>query len=227
MSRPVILDLFCGAGGAGAGYHQAGFDVIGVDINPQPNYPYPFWQDDALTVLRNLKSRGTVAAIHASPPCQAFSAMKHMPDAKQHPELVEPVRELLQEIGVPWVIENVPGAPLRNPVLLCGTMFGLGAAGFELRRHRLFESNQALLLPGPCRHEKPVIGVYGGHVRCRSTKYWRGTGADFPGYNKKQLAMTAMGIEHSMTMQEISEGIPPAYTEHIGRQLLAAIEVAA
>lgn len=225
--RPVLLDLFCCAGGAAAGYHQAGFDIIGIDINPQPNYPYPFWQDDALTVLRNLKSRGTVAAIHASPPCQAFSAMKHMPDARQHPELVEPVRELLQEIGVPWVIENVPGAPLRNPMLLCGTMFGLGTAGFELRRHRLFESNQPLLLPGPCQHEKPVIGVYGGHVRCRSTKYWRGTGADFPGHNKKQLAMTAMGIEHPMTMQEISEGIPPAYTHHVGTQLLAQLEAAA
>jgi DNA (cytosine-5)-methyltransferase 1 len=230
LGRPVILDLFCKAGGAGAGYHQAGFDVIGIDLEPQPNYPFPFYQEDALVVLtRMLQSAEPLkfAAIHASPPCQAFSAMRNMPDARTHPELVAPIRELLQAIGLPYVIENVVGAPLQNPMLLCGSMFGLQAEGFQLRRHRLFESNMNLMLPGPCAHTSPVIGVYGGHVRCRSTKFWRAGAADFPGYDKKRLAMTAMGVEHRMTMDELSEAIPPTYTEFIGAQLLQVLEVAA
>lgn len=229
--KPLLLDLFCKAGGAAWGYHQAGFDVIGVDINPQPNYPFDFLQFDAIDYLTQLAagSRGyQPAAIHASPPCQAFSAMKHMPDARPHAELVEPVRELLVATGLPYVIENVVGAPLNDPILLCGSMFdGLEAGGFQLRRHRLFESNVPISAPGPCRHEGPVIGVYGGHVRCRSSKFWRGTGADFPGQDKKQLALSAMGIHHRMTMNELSEAIPPAYTAFIGAQLLNAADKAA
>lgn len=230
--RPLLLDLFCKAGGAGWGYQQAGFDVIGCDISPQPNYPFQSFQDDAVSVLKRLAEMGGegsgFAAIHASPPCQAFSAMKHMPDARPHAELVDPVRELLVAIGLPYVIENVVGAPLNDPVMLCGSMFdGLKAGGFQLRRHRLFESNVSLSVPGPCRHEGPVIGVYGGHVRCRSTKFWRGSGADFPGQDKKELAMTAMGVHHHMTMNELSEAIPPAYTAFIGAQLLNAAQKAA
>lgn len=219
MNRPRLLDLFCCAGGAAWGYHRAGFDVVGVDIAPQPNYPFEFVQGDALAYL--MEYGHDFDAIHASPPCQAFTAMRHMPDARRHPDFIGPTRQLLGAMGIPHVIENVVGAPIRNPTTLCGTMFGLGVDGFELQRHRLFESNVPIEPPAPCRHALPVIGVYGGHVRCRSK--WRNGGRDFPGLDRKQLAMTALGIEHPMTMGELSEAIPPAYAEHLGAQLLAAL----
>lgn len=149
--------------------------------------------------------------------------MKDMPDAREHPRLIEPVREALRVLARPYVIENVMGAPLVDPVLLCGTMFGLGAAGFELQRHRLFETSFPVVPPSLCKHELPVIGVYGGHVRCRSTKFWRDGGRDFPGYDKKRLALGAMGVTHAMTMNELSESIPPAYTEFIGTTLLGNV----
>lgn len=218
--KPRLLDLFCKAGGAAAGYAAAGFEVVGVDIELQRSYPFEGYQGDALVFLERFGRE--FDAIHASPPCQAFSVMKDMPDAREHPRLIGPVRELLRVIGKPYVIENVVGArsELVDPVLLCGTMFGLSAAGFELQRHRLFETSFPLAAPGGCRHELPVIGVYGGHVRCRSNRFWRG-GADFPGFDKKQLAMTAMGVSHPMTMVELSEAIPPQYTEFVGRRLMA------
>jgi DNA (cytosine-5)-methyltransferase 1 len=236
MSKPKLLDLFCCAGGAGYGYEQAGFDVYSVDIDPQPRNPHPFHQGDAVTVLSDLirgrqkgfKRKGggievlgieDFAGVHASPPCQAFSAMKHMPDAKEHPELIEPIRDLLQLVDAPWVIENVVGAPLNDAMVLCGTMFNLGAAGFSLQRHRQFETNFDIEAPDECNHSRPTIGIYGGHVRCRSTKFWRNTGADFPGYDKKALAVEAMGGTHWMTMNQMSEAIPPAYTTYIGRAM--------
>lgn len=216
--KPKLLDLYSCAGGAGYGYSLAGFDVTGIDIDPQPRYPFKFIQGDAIDYLRDHGHE--YDAIHASPPCQAFSAMRHMPDAKHHPELIEPTRELLELFDVPWVIENVIGAPLIDAMVLCGTMFGLGAAGFALQRHRQFETNFNIEAPGDCDHDKPTIGIYGGHVRCRSTKFWRNTGADFPGYDKKALAVEAMGGTHWMTMNQMSEAIPPAYTEYIGEQLM-------
>lgn len=219
MSAPRLLDLFSCAGGAAMGYHRAGFDVVGVDIAPQPNYPFEFVRADAIEYL--LSDWQHFDAIHASPPCQAYSAMKSMPDAKQHDELVDKVRDILDWIGKPYVVENVPGAPMRDPLLLCGSMFGLGAEGFQLRRHRLFDSNIDLVAPSMCDHRSPTIGVYGGHVRCRSSKFWRETGADFPGCDKKALANEAMGIDW-MTMGQLSEAIPPAYTEHIGMYLAHA-----
>ncbi|WIA95828.1 hypothetical protein [Curtobacterium sp. MCBA15_004] len=139
------------------------------------------------------------------------------------PKLIEPTRKLLQQLDTPWVIENVVGAPLEDAVVLCGSMFGLGAAGFTLQRHRQFESNVPLLVPGTHDHRKPTIGVYGGHVRCRSAKHgFRGSTVDFPGMDKKALAQEAMGIDW-MTMNQMSEAIPPAYTEFIGGQLLAHV----
>ena len=123
-----ILDLFCGAGGAGAGYARAGFEVIGVDVRPQPCYPFEFIRCDAIEFLQLDGLAGAFDAIHASPPCQRFTSLRtmtnHRPD---HPDLIEPVRYLLERVGLPWVIENVPGSPMTHSVLLCGSMFGLGS----------------------------------------------------------------------------------------------------
>ena len=136
--KPRILDLFCGAGGCSVGYERAGFDVVGVDIAPQPNYPFGFVQADALAALEVVPLT-TVDAIHASPPCQAFSlaTLYHgRENAEKYPDLIEPVRKLLLDTGLPFVIENVPGAPIRHDVLLCGEMFGL-----RVHRHRYFETH--------------------------------------------------------------------------------------
>lgn len=239
-AAPKLLDLFSCAGGAGHGYKLAGFDVYAVDIDPQPRNPFPFYQGDAIAALRALLHGGAVpfihkdgfvefltladfAAVHSSPPCQAFSAMKHMPDAKTHPELIEPTRALLEQIDLPWVIENVVGAPLHGAAILCGTMFNLGAAGFALQRHRQFETSFNMEPPGGCDHSKPTIGIYGGHVRCRSSKFWRNTGADFPGYDKRALAVEAMGGTDWMTMNQMSEAIPPAYSEYVGHHMMQEI----
>src|SRR5262245_32328515 len=142
--RPRLLDLFCGAGGAAVGYDRAGFQVVGVDIAPQPNYPFTFGEADALEYLKwiVLPSLGArkFAAIHASPPCQRWSTKTRNPE--RHPDLIEPVRVLLESTGLPYVIENVPDAPLRDPVQLCGSSFGLG-----VQRHRSFETNFPLLVP--------------------------------------------------------------------------------
>jgi DNA (cytosine-5)-methyltransferase 1 len=150
--KPRLLDLFCGAGGAAMGYHRAGFDVVGVDVNPQPRYPFEFVQADALTYpLEGFD------AIHASPPCQPWTrktptwgrARVHYPD---HPQLIEPTRDRLHASGLPYVIENVVGAPLRAQVMLCGSMFGL-----RIQKHRLFEGNWPLPFPpASCYH----VGLY-------------------------------------------------------------------
>lgn len=219
MARPRLLDLYCGAGLAAQGYIAAGFDVTGIDIEAQPRFPGPFLRLDVLSLdQRFLRS---FDAIHASPPCQAHTALRAAPGAKSHTSLIAPTRALLRASGVPFVIENVPGAPLIEPVVLCGSMFGLGADGHQLRRHRLFEASFPLPRPR-CAHVQPVIGIYGGHVRNRAAKHGgRGT-ADFPGADKKGLALEAMGLtDRELTMDEISQGIPPAFTRWLGERLLA------
>ena len=146
-----LLDLFCGGGGAAWGYHLAGFDdIVGVDNRPQPHYPFRFEQGDALECLAAHGQE--YDAVHASPPCQAYSALKHLARG-DHPKLIEDVRGALQATGRPYVIENVVGAPLHFPLMLCGSMFGLETdCGAQLRRHRLFESSVLLMAPGHCRH---------------------------------------------------------------------------
>jgi hypothetical protein len=206
-ARPRLLDLFCGAGGAAMGYHRAGFEVVGVDIRPQPHYPFEFWQMDALDF-----DASAFAAIHASPPCQLFSRAGKLRDAQggksSSLDLLTPVRPLIQATGLPYVIENVTGAPLEG-VFLCGSSFGLG-----VRRHRIFESN-LLLLGAPCQHQaqgRPV-GVY--HVPGDDIPKGGKTARDVP------EAQEAMGIDWMPKWDELKEAIPPAYTEHIGRQLMA------
>lgn len=235
---PKLLDLFCGLGGASMGYSRAGFDVVGVDLKPQPHYPFEFVQADALELLSVLidgrayesdLNLGSFAAIHASPPCQRFSQlMIRWGDERrdEHPDLVEPTRLLLRATRLPYIIENVPQAPLLDPVVLCGSMFGLGARDDDgnfrqLRRHRLFESNLPLEDGGPCRHTGQAVGVYGHGRWDNSTSKHRG------GYQGNvRECREAMGIEWG-TRDGIAQAIPPAYAEFLGRQLLRHITVAA
>jgi DNA (cytosine-5)-methyltransferase 1 len=229
--RPRLLDLFCGAGGCSVGYHRAGFDVVGVDIDPQPNYPYEFVKGDALHDLWELAlvaKRGEYLgfdAIHASPPCQAHSAMGAMWNARDHADLVPETRRLLREIGLPYVIENVVGAPLHNPVTVCGAGLGLGTDSHMLARHRLFECSFPVMVP-PCAHGgKPTIGIYGDHARDRRRVPGDSNperGMQFGAAYGLELAQEAMGIDW-MNWREIRQAIPPHYTEHIGGYLMAAI----
>lgn len=230
-ARPRLLDLFCCAGGAGTGYHRAGFDVVGVDNRPQPNYPFEFHQADALTFPLD-----GFDAVHASPPCQAFTAMGSMPNAREHPDLLTPTRVLLEQAGLPYVIENVPGSPIdvRPPdlfgyggaVMLCGSMFGLVTDEYELRRHRWFEASVPIAQP-PCRHShRRVVGFYGDHARIRArVEGSRDRGSDILGEQKMALVKALMDIDW-MAWTEANQAIPPAYTAHLGSQLLAHLAVA-
>ncbi len=196
------------------GYHQAGFTVIGIDKAEQPLYPFRFYRGDVLDLYEPLMERYDVAAVHASPPCQRYVAMSTKRDT--HPDMVDLIRDLLDDLTIPWIIENVRLAPLRHPTLLCGSMFGLGVEAFDtwyqLQRHRYFESNIPLYGAGPCRHTRPVVGVYGspgGTNRRRKEKYvkvdgWR----------------TAMQIDW-LNESSLSQALPPAYTKHLGDQLIA------
>lgn len=216
-----LLDLFCGAGGAAEGYHRAGFtEIVGIDIAPQPNYPFEFWQMDVtewFTWEMGVAIAMTFDAIHASPPCQAYSTTKSL-HTNEYPDLIEPTRNFLRPIlGRPWVIENVVGAPLKSPIKLCGSSFGLG-----VRRHRLFESNFALMSTG-CRHDlqpEPIdvtgTGGPGGKPRTNGGGLHR---------KPRNLAHAreVMGIDW-MSRPELSEAVPPAFTEFIGRQIVEQME---
>lgn len=225
MSKPRLLDLFCGAGGAAMGYHRAGFEVVGVDINPQPHYPFDFVQGDALTALASdndyiWSGFGPFDAIHASPPCQSYTR-KHADWGRKrvhwldHPDLVARTRDLLDATGLPYVIENVPGAPLRGSLLLCGTMFGL-----RIAKHRLFEANwpMAMLAPSTCDHSD----IYNP---------WSGPGRSAEKLREAQgtpwIPMSGGASRKAGVTGDLFNAIPPAFTEWIGRQLIAAIERAA
>jgi DNA (cytosine-5)-methyltransferase 1 len=214
-TRPLLLDLFCGAGGAAMGYHRAGFDVLGVDIKFQPRYPFRFVQAEALRFLERHGQR--FDAIHASPPCQAYCSICRVNPKREYPDLVAPTRARLIATGRPYVIENVEGAPLHHPILLCGSSFGT-----PLKRHRLFESS-VFLWGNACRHgawplvfpnpdyrlknKARFVAVYGGP---------RYAGDD-------AVRRKAMGIDW-MTRQELTQAVPPAYTEYLGRQLIAQLQ---
>jgi len=218
-----MLDLFCGAGGCSVGYARAGFEVVGVDIHPHADYPYPMFVADAIAFADEWLSAGNFDVVHASPPCPRYSSATPAANRDKHPDLVEPVRELLRDWGGPYVIENVPGSPLENPVTLCGSMFGLG-----VRRHRLFETNVPMLQP-ECDHrsQPQVWGVYGDHGDAKPVTRPDGTSRG----NKARDAAHArevMGIDWMTSWDDLADAIPPAYTEWIGLQLLEHVgEVAA
>jgi DNA (cytosine-5)-methyltransferase 1 len=217
MSRPRLLDLFCGAGGAAMGYHRAGFDVEGVDLLPHPDYPFTMHVADAMTF-----PLAGYAAIHASPPCPLYSSITPEATRSQHPDLVGPVRDRLLASGVVYVIENVVGAPLIGPVLYCGKAMGLP----HIRRHRLFESNQFLMSPGCACDYGPAFGIYGDHgdkiPRDRKDGYKRwGKARDV------EHAQQIMGIDWMTDWDDLADAVPPVYTQHIGEQLRAALVAAA
>ncbi len=209
-ARPRLLDLFCGAGGAAVGYHRAGFDIVGVDIKPQPHYPFPFVQGDAL----NCPALKDFEAIHASPPCQAYSSGTK--DRTKHPKLYEQTVEMLNASGAPWVVENVIGAPYRHGVTLCGSMFGLVVDDEWLRRHRNFETSFLILNGLLHRHRKDRRAV------TITSKSFLSVTKDYARHSRQptfELAQGLMGIDW-MTRRELAEAVPPAYTEFIGGQLL-------
>lgn len=210
-----LLDLFCGGGGCSVGYARAGFtEVVGVDLVRQHDYPFPFVLADALTFPLD-----GFDAVHASPPCKRFTALRHRDDRlhlfEPNGDQLSPMLERLAALPVPWVVENVPGAPMpAGSVRYCGSSFGLA-----VRRHRLFASNVTLEAPA-CRHDlqpRP-IGVYGnGGAWKRTAPGGGGTkvaGAD---------AAAALGVDWTDRQPVLAQMIPPAYTEHVGRQLLAAL----
>ncbi len=214
--KPRVLDLFCGAGGAGYGYHLAGFDVVGVDIKPQPDYPFTFIQDDVLNLAPWVFS-DEFDLVHASPQCQSYSDLaKRNRNGHLWPRLIEPVREILQGTGIPYVIENVEGAPLLDPTVLCGTMF----PGLRVLRHRLFETS--FLLDAPPHPAHPLVFTHDkrkGHYGKldQNTSFVQVTGG---GNCTIANARDAMGISW-MRKADINEAIPPAYTEYIGKAFLA------
>jgi DNA (cytosine-5)-methyltransferase 1 len=208
VTRRRVLDLFCKAGGAGWGYHLAGFEVTGVDIEPQPRYPFEFIQADALTFPRD-----GFDLIHASPICKGYSATAVLNDV-DHPRQIEAVREHLAASGTPYVIENVEGAPLRDPVVLCGAMF----PELATYRHRLFEASFRVPQPPDPEHVHPLAKM-GRPLRPGEWIQVVGHFSDVA------AARTAMGIPW-MTRDELAQAIPPAYTRHVGLAALAALDAA-
>jgi len=218
MTRPILLDLYCGSGGAGHGYWLAGFDVVGVDLDDQPDYPYLFVQADAIEFVKNHGHEFDV--IHASPPCQLWSPVSAYSRRVRTRELIDllaPTRDALHAAGRPYVVENVLQAPLDRPTVLCGQMFGL-----PIYRHRGFESNVALTSPDHPSHrlrctrngylptaDRPLMTITGrnGH----HSRAWQ------------RAAAAAMGASWITTLNGVCEAIPPAYTLHLGAQLLRSL----
>jgi DNA (cytosine-5)-methyltransferase 1 len=206
-----LLDLFCGAGGAAVGYARAGFEVVGVDNRQQKHYPFAFFLGDALEYLEKYGKEYDI--IHASPPCQAYTQARYMVKAEMnYPDLIVRTREMLEATGKPYIIENVPGAPLKNAMVLCGSMFGLGVL-----RHRLFECLPALYwLPGGCDHSGGTLPMWWKRrqevkAKGKECRYITVAGQSF----LMDEAKKAMGIN--------AQAIPPAYTEWVGKQMIGVM----
>lgn len=240
MSKPRLLDLFCGAGGAAKGYQLAGFYVVGVDIKPQPRYcGDEFYLSDVTALLESeyhpmwpdwlrLKE---FDAIHASPPCQAYSRLRHLPwlKGREYPALLDATREMLQAQDAPWVIENVEDAPMPYSVVLCGTMFNL-----PLYRHRRFGASFLMMQPEHHKHEHTLAAG-----RASMAKRYRHssvvTGVIVKEISRGSLAGHATGAKETgrlmgidwMRRDELTQAIPPAYTEWVGHQLLQALTIPA
>lgn len=230
MTRPKLVDLFCCGGGAAMGYHRAGFDVVGVDWVDQPDYPFTFVRADAMSF-----DLSGFDAVHASPPCERFSTMngpnrRHARLFDWNTDLLTPTLERFASLSVPWVVENVVGARSAMPadaVTLCGSAFGL-----DVRRHRLFASN--VPIGGvACRHDRQTgrflpTGRNIAAARAGTGSHSRVVGnygsLNYPG--ELEIRRRAMGIDW-LPVDRLAKAIPPAYTEHLGRQLLASIRAMA
>lgn len=206
--RPRLLDLFCCAGGAGMGYHLAGFDVVGVDLKPQPRYPFEFIQADVMTL--DPAFLASFDAIHASPPCQRYSKAQRL-QKNDHPDLVIPVERMLKSAGRPYIIENVPGAPLFPTITLCGKMF----PGLRVYRHRVFKTSFVVNPPRHPPHDEPQVKM----GRAVAQGDFIQVVGNFSGV---AYAREAMGCPW-MIRDELREAIPPAYTQFIGEQLLSRL----
>ena len=224
-----MLDLYCCQGGAAKGYQQAGFKVAGVDIQPQPRYPFAFAQAPVATIMSLLLAGQRVpftvngktewlfladfSGIHASPPCQGYTLAQRI-QGREHPDLIDATREFLEASKLPWIMENVEGAPLRNPTLLCGSMF----PGLRVYRHRLFEANFPLTAPAHPPHL--------AHLRKMGRPPEEGDFMHVVGnFSGVKQAKAAMGGLDWMSRDGLRESIPPAYTEYLGRQMAAHIVV--
>lgn len=216
--KPRLLDLFCGAGGCSVGYARAGFEVVGVDIEPHDDYPFEFHCADAMTFpLEGFD------AIHASPPCQAHvkglgAVNRALGRGVKYGDLIPATRAALQATGLPFVIENVEGAPLRNPIRLCGSSFGLA-----VQRHRLFETNFPVMAP-PCAHHLQAEKKYWTSVSAHrgSDRFTSRVVQVYGNGGGSHEWAAAMGIDW-MRKEDLTQAIPPAYTEHIGFYLMAEL----
>lgn len=209
--RPKLLDLFCCAGGAAKGYYDAGFEVVGIDIEQQPQYPYKFILSDALEYLE--KNGSEYDVIHASPPCQGYSHLTPKEHKGNHEKLIDKLRVLLIRIGKPYIIENVAGAKneLINPIMLCGSMFNL-----RCQRHRFFETSFALNVEMKCDHSKIPLLVTTASKASRELRQRLGMKP-----KTVKNAPLAYGIDW-MSFKGLKECIPPAYTKWIGERWIEA-----
>lgn len=216
-----LLDLFSGAGGCSVGYVRAGFtEVVGVDIEPHPDYPFELIVADAMDVLTDRAFLDTFDVAHASPPCPRYSIAGSIGsyDPADKPDLVSPVRDALQAWGGTWVMENVPGAPMSAAVTICGWAMGLR----HIRRHRLFESNAFLMTPGCACPGGDTVSVFGHSGEDRRLSTIATTGR-VQHHVQLETARRLMGVEWMTRRDDVSDAIPPAYTEYIGGQLIAAL----